>query len=92
MCRKAHFVAVQAVNSGVSWLLSLTLQPDCLLQVGLIAHALRKGGLSDHTSLCTISVHVPVGLLHPQQILTFHTHFHHRPAQKEESTENEKSE
>lgn len=50
---------------------SLTLQPDCLLRVGLIVRALGKGGLSDHTSLCTISVHVPVGLLHPQQFLTF---------------------
>lgn len=50
---------------------SLALQPGCLLPVGSTARALRKGGLSDHTSLCTISEPVPVGSLHPQQIVTF---------------------
>lgn len=49
----------------------MALQPDCLLQVGLIAHALWKGGLSDHTSLHHFSLHMPVGLLHSQQMFNF---------------------
>lgn len=39
--------------------------------MGLIAHALWKGGLSDHTSLHHLSLHVPVGLLHSQQMFNF---------------------